>query len=233
MVKPHIPVLMRCGDWAAATNLERVSSGQLVHSAVDTARFGHVSQREILFYRERVDFPLHVWMMQHGFHLGTEHQLSVGQQRVMERLHAEPIAREEKRLARAVPQDKREHATETLNTIRAPRLPTVNDHFGVGARAKGVPQRLQLGNELLIVIDLAVEYDDDGLVLVVERLMSGGEIDDGQSPVAERHAGLEVLAEVVRPAMRLRVVHAPQEPRSGGRVPRVSTIPVMPHTWIA
>jgi len=29
--------------------------------------------------------------------------------------------------------------------------------------------------------------------------------------MAQRHAGLEVLSEVVRPPMRLRVVHAPQQ----------------------
>ncbi len=107
-------------------------------------------------------------------------QIAVGQQRVVQRLDAEPVAREEQRLLVAVPQREREHAAEALDAALAPRLPRVHDHFGVAARAEGVPERRQLGDQLLIVVDLAVEDDDDAAVLVVQRLLAGRQVDDRQ-----------------------------------------------------
>ena len=72
------------------------------------------------------------------------------------------------------------------------------------------PSGLQLGDQFLVVVDLAVEDDDDRAVFVEQRLLAGGEVDDGQPAVAEAHAGLEVQAAFVRPAVRLRLVHALQ-----------------------
>src|SRR6266850_2129790 len=48
--------------------------------------------------------------------------------------------------------------------------------------------RFELGAQLAEVVDLAVEHDPDGTVLVVDRLMAGREIDDAQAPHAERDA---------------------------------------------
>ena len=73
-----------------------------------------------------------------------------------------------------------------------------------------VAQRLQLGDQLLVVVDLAVEDDDHRAVFVEQRLLAGGDVDDRQPPVAEAHAGLEVQAAFVRAAVGLRVVHALQ-----------------------
>src|SRR5262245_29173754 len=76
---------------------------------------------------------------------------------------------------------------------------------------EAVTERLQLGDQLLVVVDLAVVDDDDRLVLVVQRLLPGRDVDDGQAPVPERNAGLMMLAPRIRTAMRLRVIHAPQQ----------------------
>src|SRR5690606_20998535 len=61
------------------------------------------------------------------------------------------------------------------------------------------------------VVDLAVEDDRHRAVLVEQRLLAGGEVDDGQAPVRERDARLEVVATFVRAAMVLDVVHALHE----------------------
>ena len=70
------------------------------------------------------------------------------------------------------------------------------------------PSRVELGNQLLVVVDLAVVDDADAAVLVVQRLLTGREIDDRQPLVAEPDAGLDVHALFVGAAMMLRVVHA-------------------------
>ena len=87
----------------------------------------------------------------------------------------------------------------------------MHDDFGVAARVEDVPERLQLRDQLLVVVDLAVEDDDDRAVLVVERLLAGREVDDRQAAMTEPDARLEVHALAVRPAVRLRVVHALQQ----------------------
>src|SRR5262249_10273207 len=109
------------------------------------------------------------------------------------------------------PEREGEHAAEVLDAIGAPRFPAVHDHFGVGLRAKHMAEGLELRNQFLIVVDLAVEDDDDGAVLVEERLLAGRDVDDREASMAERDARLEVLAVRVGSAMGLRVVHAPED----------------------
>ena len=72
------------------------------------------------------------------------------------------------------------------------------------------PSGLQLGDQFLEVVDLAVEDDDDRAVFVEQRLLAGGDVDDRQAPVAEAEARLDVQAAFVRAAVELRVVHALQ-----------------------
>ena len=78
---------------------------------------------------------------------------------VVERLHAESVAREEERLLVAIPQREGEHAAELLDAILAPRFPGVDDDLGVALRVKNVPEARELGNQLLEIVDLAVEHD--------------------------------------------------------------------------
>ena len=67
-------------------------------------------------------------------------------------------------------------------TSGAPFLVAVNDHFGVRARPEVVPALLELGPQLLEVVDFAVEDDPDRLVGIGHRLVAAGEIDDRQPP---------------------------------------------------
>jgi hypothetical protein len=82
----------------------------------------------------------------------------------------------------------------------------VDDHLGVAARAEAVPGRLELGLERLEVVDLAVEDELDGHVLVGQWLVPALEVDDREPPVREDRgaavaAAQDLLALVVRPAM--------------------------------
>ena len=105
----------------------------------------------------------------------------------------------------------------------------MDDDLGVAARAEHVPERRQLGHQLPVVVDLAVEDDDDGAVLVEHRLLAGRQVDDRQALVAQRDAGRAVHAGLVGPAVMLRLVHAQQRGRVEVRVPRESQIPTIPH----
>ena len=56
------------------------------------------------------------------------------------------------------------------------------------SRVERVPAGVELRAQLAIVVDLAVEDHPDRAVLVADRLMAAGEIDDAQPAHAERRA---------------------------------------------
>ena len=179
--------------------------GSLCAPLEDRARLGHVAEREVVLDRAagrcRARSPP---CASSDFSSEPKTSVPSRQQRVVQRLDAEAVARQEQRLLVAVPQREREHAAEALDAVLAPRLPGVHDDLGVAARAEDVAERLQLGDQLLVVVDLAVEDDDDAAVLVEQRLLAGREVDDRQAAVAEADARLDVKAAFVGAAMVLR-----------------------------
>ncbi len=138
-----------------------------------------------------------------GFQLGPEQERAVVEQRVEQRLDAEPVAREEQHIPVPVPQREGEHAAEAIDAALAPGLPGMDDDLGIAARMEDMAERLQFGNQFLVVVDLAVEDDADRLVFVVKRLLAGRQIDDRQPPVPQAHAGLDVQPAFIRPAVEL------------------------------
>src|ERR1700704_3046048 len=73
--------------------------------------------------------------------------------------------------------------------------------------AAGLPR----GSELSIVVDLAVEDDDDAAVFVVDWLRSSAQIDNAQTAGAEPPSRVEVHAFFIRfPVVEARV-YAPQQ----------------------
>src|SRR5215211_3142974 len=70
--------------------------------------------------------------------------------------------------------------------------------------------------QLAEVVDLAVQHDDDGAVLVVDRLVSGGKVDDPQALDAQPDAGRHVQAARVGTAMLLGRAHPLDQPRIDG-----------------
>ena len=95
----------------------------------------------------------------------SDNQMAVRQHGVVERLHAKPVAREKSRLLFFVPQHERKHAAEAIDAILAPRLPRMHDHFGIATGAEYVSECGQFGDQLTIVVDLAIEDHDDRAVL--------------------------------------------------------------------
>ncbi len=68
----------------------------------------------------------------------------------------------------------------------------------------------KLGNELLIVIDLAVEDHAHAAVFIVEWLLPSREIDDRQAAVPEAQASFQMQPTFIRTTVELRLVHARQ-----------------------
>jgi hypothetical protein len=185
----HVPVLLRRRQRPASrrTN-QRVRGRQLERGTEDGARLGHVAEREVVLDSVRIDAPLQRAVRQQRLELGAEQQVPVRQQRVVQRLHAEPVAREEQRLPVLVPQREREHAAEAVHAGFAPGFPAWT-MTSVSLRVWKVwPSAVEFRDQRLVVVDLAVEHDDDAAVLVVERLLAGRQIDDRKPPVPETDA---------------------------------------------
>ncbi len=69
----------------------------------------------------------------------------------------------------------------------------------------------QIVRELPVVVDLAVEDEGDGTVLVVQRLRAAGDVDDAQPPEAERDMRGAVCTGAIRSAMDERACRAGDE----------------------
>ena len=134
--------------------------------------------------------------------------------REIERLDAEPVAGEHQPAAARVPQGDGEHAVEVGQEIEPAVLVEMDDDLGVGMiGGEAVAGALELLAQLDVIVDLAVEDDGDRLVLVEDRLLAGGDIDDGEPPRPERNARPLPEAGRVGPAMPQALRH-PFEGRS-------------------
>ena len=90
---------------------------------------------------------------QQRLHLGGEVEDAVDD-RVVERLDPEAVARDEERLRLLVPEREREHAAQPLEAALAPLAVGAQDHLGVGARAEAI--LAEQPAQLDVVVDLAV-----------------------------------------------------------------------------
>src|SRR5262245_59264569 len=111
---------------------------------------------------------------------------------VVERLLAQPIAREEQLAPRGVPDGEGEHASQSLDTGLAPRDVRLQDHFGVAPRAEDAPLRLERRAELAKVVDLAVEDDPVAPGRIAHGLLARHQVDDRQP----RHPEPDVVGRV-------------------------------------
>ena len=206
----HIPI--RFGRWngLATAYGQGVGRRQFERLFKDGAWLGHITQREVLFNGQRVHLAFEPAVGQQRLQFRAEEQVPVVEHRVIHRLDRHAVACHEKGLFVSVPQRKREHAAEAFDTGLAPSFPSVHDAFGVTLGMEDVTQRLQLRDQVLIVVDLTIEHHHHGTVFVEQRLLSRGHIDDGQATVSQAHARLEVQAAFVGTAVKLRLVHAVQ-----------------------
>src|ERR1700694_5423203 len=86
------------------------------------------------------------------------------------------------------------------------------DHdLRIRSRVEAMAAGAQALSELRKVVDLAVEHDPGRLVLVVNRLVAAGHVDDAEPPHAEADATLQPDALVIRTPMGDRLAHPVQQ----------------------
>ena len=140
----------------------------------------------------------------------------------MQRLHAQPVAREEQALPPRIMQREGEHAVQAIEHRRTPGRPAVEQHLGIARRHEHRAKRLQFGTQRGEIVNLAVIGDGQRAVGARHRLGRAGDIDDREAAMPKAHARRSPHARPVRPAMRLRVRHRLNPRRidrlGGGRV---------------
>ncbi len=127
-----------------------------------------------------------------------------------------------------VPDREGKHAAQVFRTVSAVLIVSVNDRFGVAVGVEGVTEFFEFLAQFEIVVDLAVENDPGGAILVVDGLLPAFQVDDGEAAHGEADRAVDVKTVVVRPAMADRLVHAGQQRFVNG-LPSFRTNPTMPH----
>ncbi len=189
---------------------------QLQDPVIDRVGVGHVAECEIIVDRRRQQPPRRQRMPQQAAQFGGEGKGPVGQERVIERLFAEPVASQEQLLPPAVPQREREHPFEPVEARRPPALPGMHDRFGVAVGAEDMAARQQLRPQRGVIVDLAVEDDRDRFIFVKNRLLAAFKIDDRQPPMSEPHPRFDMKPLAVGAAMRKRRGHPAQHGQRDG-----------------
>src|SRR5437870_10514948 len=125
----------------------------------------------------------------------------------MQWLLSEGVSRQQQTFSAFIPECKREHPTQPLHAVGPKLLVQVNDHLRVRAGVEAVATSFQCRAQLWEVVDLPIEDDPDGSVLVVDGLMSGRQVDDTQSAHAQTGTALSVDSFVVRSAVHDGLAH--------------------------
>ncbi len=123
---------------------------------------------------------------------------------------AHSIASKEQAALDGVPDGNGKLPVEVLQTGGAHLLVKMQDDFGVGVCGEAVPAGLELGAQLHIVVDLAVEHDPQGSIFVADRLLPSIEVNDAQASTAKACPPVAEQAKVVWPTMADGAQHAAQ-----------------------
>src|SRR5262249_13333777 len=127
---------------------------------------------------------------------------------VVERLLAEPVARDEEAARVLVPEREGEHAAKTLHAIGAVLLVRMDDRLavrpGLISMAGGFHARTQRG----VIKNLAIVDQPEIAFFIRHRLMPARHVDDCEPAESEIGPRVAIVAEIVWPAMPDRIGHA-------------------------
>ena len=201
---------------------EHVAGLELADLTEDRQRAGNRVEGEECLERVEVDLAT-----RESPQLGGERELAV-RLAVVERLDPVAVAREHEPPTLGVPESDGEHPPEPVREALAVLLVEVDEHLRVSVRREPVPCALEVVAQLAVVVDLAVLDDGDPPVLVRDRLVAGGEVDDREAPRREPDGPVDVRAVGVRPALNERCAHR-SEPAGVDGAARRTAIPQIPH----
>src|ERR1041385_614131 len=139
---------------------ELVGRRKFVDSLVDRKRRGHVVERQVLSQSLKIEARSDGRMGQQDFRLGREYQRAV-ENAPVKWLLSKTIARDKESTSAAVPKREGKHAVELADHSVAVLFVQMRQHFGVRSATKLVTAFFEIGAQLAIVVDLAVENYSD------------------------------------------------------------------------
>ncbi|MCY1170683.1 hypothetical protein D9M73_107700 [compost metagenome] len=208
----HIPPARRRGHRFAALDQQAVPGGQLLHARDETGVVGHIAKRQIILDRAKIGRAPQQRMREQPLQFRRESDPAIGQLDVMQRLHAEPVAREKQALPPRIVQREGEHAVQPIEQRRAPGRPAVEQHLGIARRHEHGTPCLQLRAQGREIIDLAIIGDGQRAISARHWLRRSGDINDRQPSMPQPHPRRGPHTRSVGPAMRLRIRHR-RDPR--------------------
>ena len=192
---------------------EHVSGGELCDAGEGGQRIGHVPQAEERRNPTLVQSAREARQREQRAELRAEGN-PVRRQPVAQGLDAEAIPRQDQLFGAGVPQGDREHPAQSGDAVRSHLLVEVDDRLGIALRVEAVPAGDQIATQVVVIVDLAVEHDLNRTVLVADRLLPPGDVDDRQPAHAQRDFRSDEVAAVVRAAVDDGVAHRAH--RAGG-----------------
>jgi len=178
-------VPVHVGAQRAAPVAEGLPRQELPDAPEDAPRGRDVVEREVEAEGLPVDLPVHGGVFQDGLDLRSKEK-GIAAAPVDKGLDADAVAAQDERPRPFVPHGEGEHALESPCAAYPFLLVEMNDDFAVRVGAEPVALALQFPAEFRVVVDLAVEDEPHGAVLVGQGLPARlGEVDDGEPPVAE------------------------------------------------
>src|SRR6267378_1162072 len=196
---------------------QQMSRGQLVDSGEDGDRVWYVAVIQVFEEALRVDFGQFRSHGQDRLDLRGEVEL-IAELRIMQRLLAETISRQDKLPRHLVINGQPKHATELFDTVGTHLFVEVNDDFCIRLGIEAVTAAFQRRAKFGEIVDLPVINDPRSAVFVENRLMASGQVDDAQAAHSESRVVGDEDAFVIGTAVDDLIAHSPHE--SVGNVAR-------------
>lgn len=201
------PPARRCRDRLAAFEQQEMSRGQFLDPRDDAIVVGNITERDKILDRRQIRLLPQQRVAKKPLKLRRKGDRAVGQSHEVQRLHAQPVAREEQASAPVIVDRKGEHAVQPRKALRSPLPPRGDDHLCIAARPEPVPPVLQLGTQLAEIVDFTVIGERDRLVVARHRLRAALDVDDREAEMTKADAGRGPFTRTVGTAMRHRVQH--------------------------
>src|SRR6267142_5973474 len=161
----NVPV--RTNGILTITPLKIVSGRELINPLEHCLRPGDPQKCQIPVNGTQVYLPGHPRHGQDRLDLGSKNQAII-QLRIVKRLDAEPIARQQQ-LTGVFPQiqyREREHSVQPVQQLEAPLFVPMNEYLGICMRAETMAFCFQLSSQRRKVINLAVVADPHAAILI-------------------------------------------------------------------
>ena len=123
---------------------------------------------------------------------------------------SQPVARNVEASLGAVPDREGKHATEVFDAIISVFLVQMHNGFGIALGTVAMASGLQVPAQLLVIVDFPIEDDPNTFVFIVDRLMTGLNVDDAEPAHRQADICFGENSVVIRPAVDNLLVHSQQ-----------------------